>query len=97
MWVVVVVSVLPVGGHAPDFVQAGEDVAVAHLGSQRAIEAFDIGVLGGLAWLDVDQLDALLFRPLLRRQLPLHQPWGGESTAARDKDGGRVVGGAAMT
>lgn len=48
-----VVAVAPVLGHAPDFVQAGEDVAVQDLGAEGAVEAFDVGVLGRLARLDV--------------------------------------------
>lgn len=52
MRTVMVVAVLPVGGHATDLVEAGEDVAVEHLSSQRSVESFDVGVLGGLAGLD---------------------------------------------
>lgn len=63
---VVVVAVLPVGGHAADFVQAGEDVAIEYLGSQGSVESLDVGVLGGLSRLDVDELDAALSGPLLQ-------------------------------
>jgi len=54
----VVVAVSPVFGHAPHLVEAGEDVAVEHFGAVGFVEAFDVGVLGRLAGLDVDELDA---------------------------------------
>lgn len=66
MRAVVVVAMLPVGGHPTDLVEAGEDIAVEHLGSQRSIESLDVCILGGLAGLDVDELDAVLLRPLLQ-------------------------------
>lgn len=52
----VVVSMAAVFGHAADLVQAGEDVAVQDLGAKGPVEAFDAGVLGRLARLDVQQL-----------------------------------------
>jgi hypothetical protein len=67
MRTVMVVAMLPVSGHAADLVEAGEDVAVEHLGSQGPIESFDVGVLGGFAGLDVDKLDAVSLCPLLEQ------------------------------
>ena len=63
-----VVAVSPVFGHAPHLVETGEDVAVEHLGAVGLVEAFDVGVLGGFARLDVDELDATILRPLLERR-----------------------------
>ena len=63
MWPVVVVSVQPVGRHVPHFLEGVEHVAVQYLGAVGLVEAFDIGVLGGLAWLDVIEGDALGLRP----------------------------------
>lgn len=60
-----VVAVPPVLGHAPHLVEAGEDVAVEHLGAVGLVEAFDVGVLGRFAGLDVDEFDATILRPLL--------------------------------
>lgn len=60
-----VVAVPPVFGHAPHLVEVGEDVAVEYLGAVGLVEAFDVGVLGRLARLDVDELDTALFGPLL--------------------------------
>jgi hypothetical protein len=62
-----VVAVAPVLGHAAHLVQAGEDVAVQHLGAEGAIEALNVGILGRLAGLDVQQLDAVLLSPLPQR------------------------------
>lgn len=63
MWPVVVVSVQPVGRHVPHFLEGVEHVAVQHLSAVGLGEAFDIGVMGGLAWLDVIEGDALGLRP----------------------------------
>jgi len=62
-----VVTVPPVFGHAPHFVEAGEDVAVEHLGAVGFVEALDVSVLGRLVGLGVNELDAALLRPLLER------------------------------
>lgn len=62
-----VVAVTPVFGHAPDLTQCGEYITVKHFGAERAIEAFDVGILGRLAGLDMHPLDAVLLRPLLQR------------------------------
>lgn len=67
MEALVVVAVAPVLGHAPDLVQTGEDVAVQDLGAIRPVETFDVGVLGRLARLDVQQLDAVALGPLPQR------------------------------
>ena len=56
---VMVVAALPVVGHASDFDQCGEDVAVQHFGAEGAVEALDVRVLSGLALLDVQQFDAV--------------------------------------
>ena len=61
----VVVAVSPVFGHAPNLAEAGEDVAVEHLGAVGFVEAFDVGILGRFAGLDVDEFDATILRPLL--------------------------------
>jgi len=60
----VVVAVQPVGRHVTHFLQAVEDVAVEHLGSIGLVESFDIGVLRGLAGLDVIEGDTLALSPL---------------------------------
>lgn len=65
MWPLVVVAVTPVLGHTADLVQGGEHVSIQHLGPEGAVEAFDVGVLGWLARLDMDQGDAMPLRPLL--------------------------------
>jgi hypothetical protein len=52
MWPVVVVVVEPVFGECADFCQRVEDVAVQYAVAVGAIEAFDIGVLGWLPFLD---------------------------------------------
>ena len=62
-----VVAVAPVFGHAPAFVQAGEDVAVQDLGTKGPVEAFDGGVLSRLARLDVQQLHVVPLGPLPQR------------------------------
>ncbi len=62
-----VVAMTPVLGHAPDLVQAGEDIAVQNLGAKGPIEAFDVGVLGLLARLDVQQFDTVPLGPLPQR------------------------------
>ena len=59
-----VVAVSPVLGHAAHFVERGEDITIQHLGSEGAVEAFDVGVLSGLARLDVNQLNTVLLCPL---------------------------------
>jgi hypothetical protein len=61
---VVVVAVQPVGRHVTHFLQAVEHVAVEHLGAVGLVESFDIGVLRGLAGLDVLQGDSLALSPL---------------------------------
>ena len=60
---VVVVSVRPIGRHVSDLLQGIEHVAVQHL-AVSLIEAFDIGVLGGFAGLDVVKGNALGLGPL---------------------------------
>lgn len=36
-----------------DFVQIGKDVLVQDFGVEGLVEVFDVGVLGGFIWLDV--------------------------------------------
>ena len=60
---VMVVAVLPFLGHASDFGQYGEDVAIQYFGAEGAVEALDVGVLRGLARLDVRQFDGVTLRP----------------------------------
>jgi hypothetical protein len=55
----VIVSVQLVGRHVPHFLEGIEHVAVQHLGAVGLVESLDIGVLGGLARLDVIEGDAL--------------------------------------
>ncbi|WCE05185.1 hypothetical protein [Pseudoxanthomonas sp. JBR18] len=64
----VVISVSLVVNHAADFMQAGEDIRVQHVGAVGAVEVFDIGILGGIPRLDVQQLDALVLGPLFPRR-----------------------------
>lgn len=59
MRAVVVVTVAPVLGHAPDFGPAGEHVAVEDPETHRPVEAFDRRVLRRLAGRDVHDLDAM--------------------------------------
>ena len=63
----VVVTVTPILGHVSDFLQAGKDVAVQDLGTIRPVEALDVGVLGRLAGLDVQQFDVVALGPLPQR------------------------------
>ena len=53
----------PVRGF-PDLTQNVEQVRVEHFPSIRAIEPLDVGVLVGLAGLDVADLDLVRFAPL---------------------------------
>ncbi|KEZ97958.1 hypothetical protein A11M_0108195 [Xanthomonas vasicola pv. vasculorum NCPPB 895] len=83
MWSLVVVSMTPVLGHAPNLLERGEHEAIQHFCAEGAVEAFDVGVLGGLAGLDVDQGDAVLLCPLpergadeLRAVVQAQSPWG---------------------
>ena len=64
MWAVVVVSVQPVGGHLPNFLQRLEEVAVQNLGAVGLVESLDICVSCGLNWLDVIEGNALGLGPL---------------------------------
>ncbi len=63
MWPVMVVTVPPVLAHAAHVIEC-EDVAIQHSGSEGPVETLDISILSGFAWLDVDQFDAILLRPL---------------------------------
>lgn len=67
MGATMVVAVPPVFGHSAHLVEAGEHVAVEHFGAEGLVEAFDVGVLGRLAGLDVDEFDATSTGPLLER------------------------------
>jgi hypothetical protein len=67
MRAMVLVAVTPVLGHAADLVQAGEHIAIEHLGAESAVEALDVRILGRLPGLDVEQLDAVPVRPGLER------------------------------
>lgn len=73
----------PVLGHAPNLLERGEHEAIQHLCAEGSVEAFDVGVLGGIAGLDVDQGDAVLLCPLpergadeLRAVVQAQSPWG---------------------
>jgi hypothetical protein len=59
-----VVSVSPVLGHAAYLIERGEDITIQNFGPKGAVEAFDVGVLSGLARLDVNQLNTVLLSPL---------------------------------
>src|SRR5882762_3848917 len=63
---VVVVASTPVLGHAPNLIERSEDVAVQHFGAEGAVEAFDVGILGRLARLDVDQFNDVASSPLAK-------------------------------
>lgn len=52
VWTLMVVTLAPIFEHLLHFVHAVEDVTIEHLGSHRAIEAFDQRVLCRLAGLD---------------------------------------------
>lgn len=54
-----VVVLQPLGGQGSDLVDAVEDVAVEDFRAIRPVEAFDVGILSGLALLDELQLDAV--------------------------------------
>lgn len=82
MWPLVVVSMTPVLCHAPNLVERGEHESVQYFGAEGAVEAFDVGVLGRFAGLDVDQGDAMLLCPLpersadeLRAVVQAQSPW----------------------
>ena len=53
----------PVIGDGLDLFDGVEQVSVEHLGSECPVEAFDVGVLIGLAGLDVVQRYALSLSP----------------------------------
>lgn len=67
MRTLVVVAVPPVFGHAADLIEILEDIAVEDFGPEGSIESLDVGVLGRLARLDMDERDAVLGRPVLQR------------------------------
>jgi len=52
------VALAPVPDHAAHLVHAGKGVTIQDLGVEGAVEALEVGVLGGLARLDVQQFDA---------------------------------------
>ena len=60
------VTVAPVLGHAPGFIQRDESEPVQRFGAERAVESLDVGVLGRLSGLDLDQIDAVALGPLLQ-------------------------------
>jgi hypothetical protein len=61
---IVVVGSQPLVRDRLDLGQGREDVGVEHLLAVRAVEAFDEGVLIGLAGLDVAELDRVLLTPV---------------------------------
>jgi len=67
MRTLVVVAVPPVFGHAADLIEILEDTAVEDFGPEGLIESLDVGVLGRLARLDMDERDAVPGRPVLQR------------------------------
>lgn len=64
---VLFVSMKPFGRHVAQFLQAVEHTAVEHLGAVDPVESFNVGVLRGLAGLDVLQGDSLALLPLGQR------------------------------
>jgi hypothetical protein len=70
MRAVVVVSMEPISRHLAHFLQGLEDPAVQYLGSVGLVESLDIGVLRGLARLNVIEGNALGLVPL-----PQGWPW----------------------
>ncbi len=68
-----VVIPTPFGDQLPSVVQAGEPVIVEAFIPESAIEAFDEGVLGGLAGLNQFELDAVPVGPLV--QCPPRELW----------------------
>jgi len=59
-----VVALDPFGGDFPHLLQGIEHIGAQHLLVVGSVEAFDIGVLVGLARLDESQLDVLLLAPI---------------------------------
>lgn len=59
MRTLVVVAVPPVFGHAADLIEILEDITVEDFGPEGLIESLDVGVLGRLARLDMDERDAV--------------------------------------
>lgn len=68
-----VVIPTPFGDQLPSVVQAGEPVIVEAFIPEAAVEAFDEGVLGGLAGLNQFELDAVPIGPLV--QCPPRELW----------------------
>lgn len=65
MWSVVVVAMPPAFGHLADLAEILEDVAVEDFGPEGPVEPLDVGVLGRLARLDVDQRNGMPGCPVL--------------------------------
>ena len=62
-----VVSPQPVIGQQADLFDRLEDVGAEHFLAVASVEALDVGILIGLAWLDVAQLDAMSLAPVDER------------------------------
>lgn len=62
-----VVIILPLGGEFPRRRQTLELFQGQELVPQATVEAFDVTVFPGAAWLDVERLDADLGEPLPQR------------------------------
>ena len=77
-----VVAVAPVFGHSANLLQCGEHEAVQNLGAEGPVEALDVGILGWLSGLDVDEIDTVILGPLLQcladefRTIVQAQPFG---------------------
>ncbi len=77
-------TLLVVGDHPAvegfvNLVQFGEEVGVEHLPAHAAVEALDVGVLGGFARLDVVEADSV-------QLAPGHELRGDELRAVVDAD-----------
>lgn len=70
---VVVMAISRVFGHAPHLVESGEDVAVGRR-PVGFVEAFDVGLPGAFAGMDVHQFDAAVPRPCLSDALMNSEP-----------------------
>src|SRR5690606_16100979 len=59
------VVVIPPGfSQFPDFRQVSENVSVKYSPSVASVEAFNVAVLGGFAWLNINDVNLIAFAPI---------------------------------
>ena len=63
MWAFLVVGSHPLVDDLSNFTQTGEEVGIEHFTAHASVEAFDVGVLGGFAWLDMMEANSVLLAP----------------------------------